>query len=292
MPAFTARQLGFLLLLTLIWGVNWPVMKLGLQHFPPLTFRAVSLWMGVPILALLVRLQGGSWHLPRSNWGATARLSLFNMVLWNVLIVLGIPQLSSGRAAILGYTMPIFSALLGAWLYRDSLPWRGWLGVLAASAGVLLLLWHEMAALGGKPAGVVLMLLAAISWALGTQQLRRAQVAVPLLTLSLWMMVFAALALTLLAVVFEHARWHAPDRIALATLAFNGVLVFGFAQSVWFFLARNLPPLASTLSVMFIPVLGVFTGALWLGEQLRWQDYSAVVLMALAIASVLWPGKK
>ena len=43
-----------------------------------------------------------------------ARLSLFNMVLWNVLIVLGIPQLSSGRAAILGYTMPIFSAAIGA----------------------------------------------------------------------------------------------------------------------------------------------------------------------------------
>jgi drug/metabolite transporter (DMT)-like permease len=48
---------------------------------------------------------------------------------------------------------------------------------------------------------------------------------------------------------------------------------------------------ASTLSVMFIPVLGVFIGAAWLGEVLHWQDWAAVVLMVVAIASVLWPDR-
>jgi drug/metabolite transporter (DMT)-like permease len=48
---------------------------------------------------------------------------------------------------------------------------------------------------------------------------------------------------------------------------------------------------ASTLSVMFIPVVGVFSGALWLGETLHWQDWTAVGLMMVAIASVLWPAK-
>jgi drug/metabolite transporter (DMT)-like permease len=42
---------------------------------------------------------------------------------------------------------------------------------------------------------------------------------------------------------------------------------------------------------MFIPVIGVFTGALWLGEVLRWQDWAAVLLMVVAIASVLWPSR-
>jgi drug/metabolite transporter (DMT)-like permease len=49
---------------------------------------------------------------------------------------------------------------------------------------------------------------------------------------------------------------------------------------------------ASTLSVMLIPVLGVFAGATFLSEQLHWQDYAAVCLMALAIASVLMPSFK
>ena len=80
--------------------------------------------------------------------------------------------------------------------------------------------------------------------------------------------------------------------LALGTILFNGLLVVGFAQVVWFVLARSLPPVASTLSVMFIPVLGVFSGAWWLGEVLHWQDWTAVGLMVLAIASVLWPARK
>jgi len=67
------------------------------------------------------------------------------------------------------------------------------------------------------------------------------------------------------------------------------VLVFGFAHAAWFYLARALPPVASTLSVMFIPILGVFVGAYWLGEVLHWQDWAAVGLMVVAIASVLAP---
>ena len=74
-------------------------------------------------------------------------------------------------------------------------------------------------------------------------------------------------------------------------IAFNAVLVFGFAQAAWFYLARSLPPVASTLSVMMIPVLGVFSGAVWLGEVLHWQDWAAVGLMMVSIAAVLWPKK-
>ena len=73
------------------------------------------------------------------------------------------------------------------------------------------------------------------------------------------------------------------------SIAFNAVLVVGFAHAAWGYLARSLPPVASTLSVMLIPVLGVFSGAIWLGEVLHWQDWAAVVLMVISICSVLWP---
>ena len=56
-------------------------------------------------------------------------------------------------------------------------------------------------------------------------------------------------------------------------------------------LARDLPPIASTLSVMLIPVLGTASGAWWLSERLHWQDYAAMLLMVAAIASVLWPAR-
>ena len=97
--------------------------------------------------------------------------------------------------------------------------------------------------------------------------------------------------LCVLTTVLERPQWHAPDATTWSTILFNAILVIGFAQAAWFFLVRTLPPLASTLSVMLIPVLGVFSGAWWLGEVLHWQDWTSVALMVVAIASVLWPSK-
>ncbi len=291
MPVFTRRQLGLLVALTLIWGVNWPVMKLGVQHFPPLSFRAVSMWMALAVVFAAVRYQGLPLAIPRSFWPALARLTLFNMVLWHCLIIVAIPMVSSGRAAILGYTMPIFSAVVGRVFWHDRLAARGWGGVVAALLGVSLLLWHEFGAFGSRPEGAILMLIAALSWAIGTQMMRRTPLPVPLLSLAFWMMLITAIVLSAGGWLFEREQWRMPDAVAWNTILFNGLLVIGFAQIVWFELARSLPPIASTLSVMFIPVLGVFCGAWWLGEVLHWQDWTAVGLMMLAIASVLWPSK-
>ena len=73
-----------------------------------------------------------------------AKLATTNMFVWHACMIIALGMLSSGRAAILGYTMPIFSALIGAWLFGNVVNRRGWLGVGAAALGVLLLLWHEV----------------------------------------------------------------------------------------------------------------------------------------------------
>ncbi|GAB2742327.1 EamA family transporter [Melaminivora jejuensis] len=289
MPQLSRRQLIILVLLTLIWGFNWPVMKLGVMDIPPLTFRMLSFWLGLPFIGLVLLQRGESFAIPRTWWPRVLLLTVVNMIVWHALMILAIPLLSSGRAAILGYTMPIFSAVIGSLFFGDRLAARGWLGVLAAAVGVLLLLWNEMEMLGASAFGVGLMLVSAASWALGTQLLRRLHVPVPLLTLSFWMVTLTCIVLTALAFGFERARWHVPGAPAVAAVLYNGLLALAFAQVAWFFLARTLPPVASTLSVMLIPVIGVFSGALWLGEVLRWQDWTAVALMMLAIASVLWP---
>jgi len=94
-----------------------------------------------------------------------------------------------------------------------------------------------------------------------------------------------------LAVVLERPQWKAPGAVTWGAVFYNAVLIFGFAHAAWFSLARGLPPIASTLSVMLIPVLGVFSGAVWLGEVVHWQDWAAVVLMVVAIAAVLAPAR-
>jgi len=288
---FSTRQIVLLILLTLVWGLNWPVMKFGVTHFAPLSFRALSMWLGLPVLYIAVRTMKVPLHIERSQWRELGVLTFNNMIVWHVLAILSVQALSSGRAAILGYTMPVFSALWGVALFGQRLSGRQILGVAAAALGVALLLWHELGRMAGRPWGAAGMLISAAVWALGTQQLRRTRMTAPTLAIVFWMTLITTLVMSVLASVAEHERWHSPDPQVWAAIAFNAVMIFGFAQPVWLYLARNLAPVASTLSVMMIPVLGTLSGAWWLNEQLHWQDFAAIVLMLAAIASVLWPAR-
>ena len=165
MHKLSPRQWIVLVLLTIVWGINWPIMKAGVTGFPPLTFRMMCLWLGTPVLGLALLAMRVPFRIPREHWWELLKLAFFNLFVWHVLVILALPMLSSGRAAILGYTMPMFSAVLGALVFGERLASRAWAGVGAATLGVVLLLWHEVTHLSGRPQGVLLALVAASTWA-------------------------------------------------------------------------------------------------------------------------------
>jgi len=291
MPHLSQRQLTALVMLTLFWGVNWPVMKSAVNGYPPFTFRALSMLLGLPCLALGLVVLRVPMAIPRRYWRELLALSVTNMVVWHVFLMLALPSLSSGRAAILGYTMPVFSALWGFTLFGDRLQPRQLLGVVAAGLGVVLLLWHEFSRLSGAPWAAAALLFGTAIWALGTQQLRRTRIEVPTLAIAFWMTVVTTVVVSAFSAVLERPQWRMPSTPTLGAIVYNAVLVFGFCQPAWFSLARSLPPVASSISVCMIPVLGLLSGALMLGEVLHWQDFVAIALIVLAIAAVLLPGR-
>ena len=128
----------------------------------------------------------------------------------------------------------------------------------------------------------------AVTWLVNAMA---SSIPLPTLTLSFWMTAMTTVVMGLLSFAFEFDRWQEPSATHWASILYNAVLVFGFAHAAWFYLARSLPPVASTLSVMMIPILGVFSGAWALNETLHWQDWAAMGLMVVSIASVLWPAK-
>ncbi len=93
-----------------------------------------------------------------------------------------------------------------------------------------------------------------------------------------------------MAVFIEAEQWvRWPNSVEWSAIAYNSILVFGFAQIAWFRLVSLLPPVASSLSVMMIPVIGLFCGIFMVGETPHWQDYAALVSILIAIGTVLWP---
>lgn len=288
--AMSRRDLGLLALLTLTWGMNWPVMKLGVAELAPMTFRAVSIGLGVPVLWLIVRSQRVSLAVPREHWRELLALALTNMVIWFILVMYGVKLLASGRAAILGYTMPIWAAIVGIVVFGEHPSRRLAVGVVAAAAGVALLLAGEVAAIAGSPLGTVCMLLAALSWGLGTHLTRRRRMRTHVLTITLWSLVLSFAVCAAAALLLERDQWRgAPGTSGWWAIAYNALIIVGFSHVIWFRIASTLAPVASGLSVMMIPVIGLFSGMAILGETPRWQDWVALGCILVAIASVLLP---
>ncbi|MDB5771094.1 MAG: EamA family transporter [Burkholderia sp.] len=287
MTSLSRRHWFLLVFLTLIWGINWPIMKIGVLDFPPLAFRAFCLFGGLPIVWMASRMQGISLAIPKGHLKHLVRLTLPNMLIWNVCVILGIKMLSSGRAAILGYTMPVWAMLFGLFLFAERPTRAAWFGVGCALAGAMLLLSSEFSAMTGKPFGSLLVLVGAAAWGYGTVIMKRTQLEIPTLALTFWMMALSGSVLGIGSMLFETTAWRVPTGSEWFAIGYNAVLVFGLCQAVWFGLARSLPPVASTLSVMMIPVLGVFSGAFILGETPHWQDYAATVLILVGMSTVL-----
>jgi drug/metabolite transporter (DMT)-like permease len=289
----TLSDLWLLAFLTVVWGVNWPVMKIGVSELPPMSFRALSMVGGLPLIAAIAWQRSIPLAVPRQHWRELLILALTNMVIWFVIAMYAVKLLSSGRAAILAYTMPIWTAVFAILIYGENPSRRLWIGVAAAAIGVVLLMAGEFTAITGSPTGTILMLTAAAIWAYGTHRMRRRKLTAPILAITFWSLALGLLVCGSIALVFElpHIE-RSPGPAAWAAVLYNAFLVFGFAQLIWFRLATILPPVASGLSVMLIPVIGVFSGVWMLGERLAWQDWVALGSILAAIATVLLPARR
>jgi len=291
MARLSPRDLLLLALLTVFWGVNWPVMKLGVAELPPLYFRTLCLGGGLVVIGAWARLSGISLAVPRAAWREVIWLAVPNMIVWHVLAIQAVKMLPSGRAAILGYTMPVWAVLAGLAFFGERPLPRHWFGVTAALLGTLLLLSSEFTALAGSPLGTTLMLIAAAAWGFGTHLMRRHLIDLPIITLTFWMMALTVLVMLAFSTALELDQWRWPTAPEWFPLLYNIFFAVAFCHVVWSMLARKLPPAASGLSVMLIPVLGVFSGMWILGEQPHWQDYVALGLILFSLTTVLLPAR-
>ncbi len=280
-------DLVLLSFLTLFWGINWPIMKYAVTDFPPLTFRLLCITIGIGSLALYMKARNDPFFIPREERWRVLQLGFGNMVIWHVLAIVAIKQLTSGRAAIIGYTMPVWALLAGAIFFKDRINWRGAIGVLLALLATMLLAAEELTSFAGQPLGLGLMLVAAIAWGVGTAMMNHMKVSISNASLTFWMMILTTGFLLVFAILLESSQWRMPTLGEWAAILFNAVVIFGFCHVVWFRLARKLPQVASSLSIMLIPILGVFSGAWALNETIGPNDMGALVLILLSMAAVL-----
>jgi len=284
----TASALIPVAIVTLLWGCNWPVLKMGVAEMPPLTFRTLTLPFAAAGLLAIAKLAGDAIGIPRRLWGKVALLALFNITGWNGLVLFGLQELPAGRSVILAFTMPVWSVLFSLLLLHEPLSGRKIVGMALGVLGMALLLGDDIRHLERKPTAALLILGASMSWALGVVLLRKWKPAVPQTVVSGWMMLLGWVPLALLAPFFDAGPLRVPSAAAWFAVLYNIFLAGTLAHWAFYTLARSLPVAVSSMSSLPVPIVGVFSGMLLLGERPGIFEWSALALVVAAMIAVLW----
>ena len=281
------RALLLLIALTFAWGSIWPMMKIAVAEIPIFSFRAVCAVVACLVLFALARGLGTPLAVPREERLPLALASLFNVFGWFTLSAAGVALIASGRAALIAYTMPLWTFLLGL-LFLNERPNRGrWLGLALGLGGVAILAGDDIYALGRAPLGAIVMVAAAFCWAAGTVTLKRFSWSISPLGLQTWQLAISSPLLVAAALLIDFQELRPISAAALGALAYTIVVGIVFGMYAWFRLVSLAPANVISLSIVMVPLVGIISGHLVLGEALGWQELSALFLIVAAMTTVL-----
>ena len=281
------RALILLAILTLVWGTNWPLFPIAVREVSVWTFRAVALSVAGIALLAVARLRGQSLAIPRDQWLTICTATFFYLVLWNIASTYSAILIPSGQSAVLGFTMPLWSALISWAVLGERLTGRLLLAVLLGGAAVMLLMVPGFSSYAQAPLGFALGLLAGLGWAIGTLILKRSRVNVPATVLTGWQLLITAVPITVGAFVFGDGHWFVPTWQSIAVIGYIALVPMCVGNVSWFAIVGMLPANVAGLSSVMVPVVAMISGAVVHGEPLGPMQWLAMACCAAALSLAL-----
>ncbi|MBP1309738.1 DMT family transporter [Paenibacillus sp. SEL3] len=277
----TAKRMMMIALLVVLWGISWPIYKVALEFTPPLLFAGLRTLLGGLLLGVILvpRWNRIRW---KENWRVYAISGIFNVVLFYGLQTVGLMYVPSGLFSVLVYLQPVLVGIF-AWMWLGEAMSRlkvlglviGFLGVAAVSVGGFS--GHVAVA------GVILAIITAVSWALGTVYVKKVNQRVD----SLWLVAFqctlGGIVLTGAGTVTESWSdivWNVPY---VSGLIFGTVLGISLSWLLYFTLVNSGDASKVASYTFLVPVISVFVSSLVLGEAITAFLLIGLILIGLSI---------
>jgi O-acetylserine/cysteine efflux transporter len=282
----SVRHALLALAVTAVWGSNFVVIHYGLQHLPPLLFAAMRFACVFSPAVFFLKRPNVPWR-NLAAYGVLVGAGQFGLLF---LAMNG--NITPGLASLVVQTQVFFSIALAMLLSGERVRMYQIAALLITVAGLSIIMMHT----DGRttPLGLVLVLFAAAAWAGSNIVVRQAPVD-SMVSYVVWASLFSAPPLFALSFVFE--GWPEMRQGLLEADAFTwgavlwqavGNTMFGYAM--WGSLLTRYPMATIAPLALLVPVFGMGTAALWIGEPLQdWKLIAASLVMAGLALNVLWP---
>lgn len=277
--------------ITVLWGINFPSLKVAVSEFPPWTFRVLCVLCGtIGLMSIAHFILGHSLRIHKGERAKLAVAALLNITGFQVCVAFGLMLVEAGRGVVVAHTMPLWATIFAAMFLREKLTTVRCVGLALGLGGLCTLIGQDLLGLGGSPVGVGLILCAAISWGAGTVVIKSQKWTTPVIVLTGWQFIFGGIPILIGMLIFEWDVAYQPlSFYGWIAVLYSALVPMIICHLIWYNLIRMLPTATASISTLAIPIVGVYSSALLLGEQVGMREWIALVLVVIALGIVLAP---
>lgn len=276
-----------LILVAVIWALNFSVVKVALEEMDPFSFNALRFIFSSGLLWYAARSKGFSLRVKKDHFWKLVGIGLVGNLFYQMFFIIGINYTYAANAAVMLGTIPIWVALLSQFFTDEKLTLFKALGVLFAFTGVTLIILgssDELSFESESFLGNIITLLAAICWAIYTILSRRYLKVYSPLQYSAFMSVIGFIALFIIGIPFMlKLNWSEISWMGYGGVVYSGALSVGLAYILWNNGVKKIGAVRTAAYQNLVPVLGLVFGVVLLGEELAVLQYIGAFLVIAGI---------
>jgi drug/metabolite transporter (DMT)-like permease len=283
-----------LLLMVIIWGSNFSVIKLALREFPEATFNALRLVLASAVFLVaiaVVRAQANAGRRPpepplsRSEWRRVFVLGLLGTVLYQLLFLAGVARTSVANSALIFGSTPVAVAIMASIAGHDRLSWARWAGAALSFGGIYALVGQRAELSASSLAGDALVFGGMLCWSLYSVLAQPLLKRHSPLVITGWAMASGTVVyLVYAAGPMLRTDWGAISSTSWILMASSSLLALAFAYMVWYTAVQRIGSSRTAIYSNLTPIVAMIVAAAWLGEQITQAQILGAVLILSGIA--------
>lgn len=274
-----------LILVSVLWGMNFSLVKYALTDFYPLSFTIVRFSLASLFLFVILLVNRDSFAVAPRDCMPIIRLGLIGITLYNILFMYGLKHTTASNSALFIATSPLFTAIIQTAVKKERISMTGRIGFLLSSFGVVIIIRHRLGAFSTtwqNLAGDLLTLAAAFSWALYTISARPLLEKHSPIKITAWTMAAGTLALLPFGLPeLVSQQWDTISVQSWAALGFGAFFAGGISYALWYQGVKRIGATRTSAYHYLMPFSAVLFAALFLGEKIT----SGQILGGIAILS-------